>query len=374
MRVVHLAASSVSLARFVVPLLPRMESLGQVPILAPGKREGQGVAAHGRPVVPLGIDRGWRIPRGLVDATANTNALLQVQPDVVVVHTPAAALSARRSLEQLKGSGVHMVYVARGSLHESDSYVARTAWNALNPISWELWDGVITVSRNLEKAAHRSASTNRIARVSLSAAFPNVPTGVLTSGKDSFKPGARLRLGWVGRLDRDKRPGDMVQLVEALEEEFGLEVEVSLMGNATPGDRKPHIPSHPRIAMMGWVEHPCLTLGNCDLHIMTSLREGYALSPLEAAIVGTPTIAYANTGNRESVPEVGGQLVAPRDIHGLAVQIHQYSTSDLQHKIEKRIKVRELARNLMRDSDPAAEIVHFLKSVVNDTEGRGLKR
>jgi len=362
-RVVHLAASGVSLARFVVPLLPQMASLGQTPILASGKQDSLEFDSMGWLVVQLSLDRGWRIPRGLVHAAVNTERLLEVHPDVVVVHTPATAISARRSLEQLKASGVRMVYVSRGSLHESESYVTRTAWNALNPVLWKLWDGIITVSENLEESARRSAATRQIIKVSLSAASPNVPRHILASDRDSFEPGETLRLGWVGRFDRDKRPGDMVKLIETLEEEFGLEVDVSMMGKATPGDRRPHIPSHPRIAVMGWVDYPCLTLGNCDLHIMTSVREGYALSPLEAAIMGTPTIAYSNTGTRESVPEVGGQLVAPRDVFGLAAQVHHYSASKWHHKIEKRIEVRRLATDLMQESDPASEIVYFLDDI-----------
>lgn len=361
MRVLHLAASGVSLSRFVLPLLPRMTSLGHTPILATRKEDDLDLDFQGWPLVDLEINRGWQIPSGMLHAAQNTNKLLQVQPDVVVVHTPATALSARRSLQELKARGVTLIYVARGSLHESSSLSARIAWRFGDPMSWNLWDGVLTVSKSLERAALRHLPARPVTNVSLSAAAPNVPSEVLAPSADPFTPSEVPRLGWVGRFDRDKRPQDMVQLVKTLEHEFRIEVEVALIGAATKGDRASKIPSHPRVTELGWIEHPCLVLRNCDLNIMTSLREGYALSPLEAALVGTPTIAYRNSGTIDSVPEVGGELVAAKDVSGLAAHLHHYATSKLEYKLQKRATVRQLAINLMQDADPAAEMVDFIR-------------
>jgi glycosyltransferase involved in cell wall biosynthesis len=203
-------------------------------------------------------------------------------------------------------------------------------------------------------------------RVSLSAAQPNVPHVPSAFSPDGFTPAKRIRLGWVGRFDSDKHPEHMSELIEILERDFGIEAEGVMMGGHIDGDRRKNFRVHPRIEVLGWIDYPSSVLKKCDLNIMTSAREGYALGPLEAALVGTPTVAYRNSGTSESIPDVGGLLVTSRDIFGLASAIFQYANFSLERKLEWRRKVRRLGMDLAKTSDPAAEMCHFIESCATD--------
>jgi len=365
-QVIHVASTAVSLEKFVVPLLPAMDAMGLSSVLATSPHDLHRLNHLNWPVLDLGIGRGWEIPKGLLSAKSNTEVLLSNRPDAVVIHTPATALSARRSLQALSSQGVPLFYVARGSLHESDSVLTRLVWKALNPLNWRLWTGVMVVSKWLEAEARRGSPHRPMMRVSLSAAQPNVPHAPSSDSTEVFTPATKIRLGWVGRFDSDKHPEHMSELIEILERDFGIEAEGVMMGGHIDGDRRRNFRVHPRIEVLGWVDHPSSVLAKCDMNIMTSAREGYALGPLEAALVGTPTVAYRNSGTSESIPDVGGILVAARDVHGLASAVFQYANLSLERKQEWRSNVRGLGVSMAKTSDPAAEMCHFIRTCVTD--------
>jgi glycosyltransferase involved in cell wall biosynthesis len=279
------------------------------------------------------------------------NELLRVAPDVVHVHTPTTALSFFFVIRRLRRCGLRFIYTVRGDLSEGRNAVVRLLWSFADPLKWPVWEAIAVVNQALESRALRHNSSKI---VYLRGGGARLNVAAYKSGKHDV-PNARnrseIRLVWVGRFSRDKRLRDAVRLVRMLSSEFGQNALLTVVGGANEFDRQDvAVGNIERVTFTGWVENPISYVAESDLLISTSIREGFGLAPLEAAYVGTPTIAYSTQGTRESVNLVGGVLVPPRDLLEMAKRVVAWANFSEKEKVGLRIRTKSMLDNLCLDS------------------------
>lgn len=362
----HLSAASVTLERFVVPLLPRMRDLGMESFLVAGGGGVLDAQACGAPVVRTRIGRGRDMWKGWLSRESSMLDIQEWAPDVLFVHTPATALASWPVLRSLKSAGVRLIYVARGSFDESPSRTIKAAWSATDPMKWDMWDAFIVANGYLAQRAIELQPHAQVVHASLGAASPNTPAARPASVHlESWRARGHLNLGWVGRFDADKRPEDFVSLVERLNERHGVPARGVMIGSALPGDRRRSLEPSASVDLVGWQAKPWEHLALCDLNISTSIREGFGLTPIEAASVGTPSIAYVNHGMAESVPEVLGNLVPQGGQADMEKLVVEYSRRSDDEVSERRRSVCEAAWKRLSTVDPSAEFVHAARGALS---------
>jgi glycosyltransferase involved in cell wall biosynthesis len=291
--------------------------------------------------------------------------LSSICPTIIHIHTPAAAISLLPSLLKLKQQGIKTVYTARGGFDEGGKPVRKLIWHFADPLKWRIWDGVCVVNEHLLKIAQRNS--NRVsAKISLGAAIPNwEPTNQTESAERGLSEAVPLRLVWVGRLTEDKRLEDFIQLVNSLDVLLATGCVGEIIGASLDGDGKmPDQITAKTMIYHGWVDSPSNVVSHCDLLISTSVREGYGLAPIEAALVGTPTVAVANHGTRESVRLVGGRLVARNRPDQLLEVIREFAETPNDSKVANRIRVQKLAYSLVNNSSTRDEMDRFYFDVI----------
>jgi len=362
-RIIHIANLKLTLQRFVEPLSTNsinggFEHLHVHSDSSEGYLESALTLSFGRS--KLGIFIAW------IDARKNARILASGDPDIVHIHTPAAALALLPSLLKIKKTGAKIVYTARGSFDEGGGVARRALWNFLDPLKWRIWDGVCVTNDHLLKIAETIPQrVNR--KISVGAAMPNWDSKFQSdSCSMKYEYENPLRLVWVGRLAKDKRLQDFIKLVTELDESLSMGCTGEVIGASLEGDgNEIYVPPSENITFHGWVESPTKIILRCDALISTSIREGYGLAPLEAALVGTPTIAVANHGTRESVPRVGGLLVRPDRPFELFNAVRAFSETTPEWKFDNRARVQKLAMTLMAESNPKKEMIHFYREVAS---------
>ena len=359
-RIVHVASLNTTLMRFVVPIVQQPAQDCYEHVFASGDVPDAG----GRISTRLHISRTtWSILVSWLRFASNTRALTGLSPSGIHVHTPATAIALRPALSILRRRNVRLIYTSRGGFDEGGTWTRRALWSLLNPLRWSIWDGVCVTNERLLVEA-RAFGHKDARKISLGAALPNVPPRANLDQDSSADPEPKpLRLAWVGRLDRDKRFEDFVYVVRTLNRTLPRGCVGEVIGDSLPGDRPQHITSRPEVRFHGHVDVPAVIVANCELLISTSLREGYGLSPLEAALVGTPTIAIANHGTRESVPPVGGLLVEPGALDHMVDLARDIAELPATESSRLRQKVQVMAQSLLSRSDPAKEVLDLYRAV-----------
>ena len=359
-RIVQVASLYATLMRFVAPILRQTSHDGIEYVLVSGDTPH----TDGETSTRIHISRTTRslLVSWLLFA-ANTRKLANLGPSGIHVHTPATAIALRPALSTMRRRGVKLIYTSRGGFDEGGDWVRRTLWSLLNPLRWSMWDGVCVTNEHLLTEARRFGHSDA-RKISLGAALPNVETQMPPEG-DSFKAAnyGPFRLAWVGRLDRDKRFEDFLYVVKALDRTLPGGCVGEVIGSSMTGDQSRHVASHPQVRFHGQVDVPAAIVEKCDLLISTSVREGYGLGPLEAALVGTPTIAIANHGTRESVPPVGGLLVEPGELDQMVALAQDIAELSAVEFLRLRNQVQKKAQSLLDQSDPADEVLDVYRAV-----------
>jgi glycosyltransferase involved in cell wall biosynthesis len=158
---------------------------------------------------------------------------------------------------------------------------------------------------------------------------------VITNGValDYFTPLAEMRspdplLLYLGRLQRYKRVDLPLRALTRLRAQ-GMGVRLVIAGRGPDAARLERLAE--RLGVSRWVEfagfvseeHKRELFRSAWVHLLTSPKEGWGITNLEAAACATPTVASDAPGLRDSVqPGVSGELVPHGDVEALASSLH----------------------------------------------------
>ncbi len=182
----------------------------------------------------------------------------------------------------------------------------------------------------------------------------------------------RPTLLYLGRLKKYKRVDLVIEAVAALTRR-GTDVELLVVGE---GEERASLEAlardlgvSERVRMLGFVEEPrkLHALRQSWVHVLTSPKEGWGISNLEAAACATPSVASDAPGLRESVVHGRTGLLVPHgDVAALADAL---ATLLEDHELRARMgrQARAHAEGFSWDASAAA-VEAVLRRVV---EGRG---
>lgn len=136
-----------------------------------------------------------------------------------------------------------------------------------------------------------------------------VDEGLLTGGAVDKEPVPTLV--WVGRLSANKRPGHAVEAFRLLRRRVP-DARLWMVGDG-PLRASLERGTPDGVRFFGRVDQDTKhdLMARAHLLVATSVREGWGLIVSEAALVGTPAVAYDVPGLRDSVAAAGGWLCAP---------------------------------------------------------------
>ena len=355
LRILHLASEPLTLELFVHPLSKKFDEIG-VRFFFGSNGTGDSTGGQSGRSFDFLLPRGrlvwlaWFRNRQLISVVEQTGC------SVIHVHTPATAIALYPYLRKLGKAGKRLVYTARGGFYEGAQLSFRTLWKIFDPLRWEIWAAVGTVNTVLHESARSVDSMRPSILLDNGGAPPNATLYEFPGSGSSRGRGDFVSLGWVGRFSRDKKVEDFIDLIKTLNSRSSLRFRGVIMGSPTGTDRNfpKRIPTE--IKVLGWVESPQKHLRDLDLLVSTSIREGYGLTVLEAAMAGTPAICYSTSGTVQSLEASLSRLVRPGDVAGLADAVLSWVMLTEREKLDLRQNVLLLARrnfdadNLFRQS------------------------
>lgn len=187
-------------------------------------------------------------------------------------------------------------------------------------------------------------------------------------------PGERFgepTLVFVGRLNRYKRLDLVIRAVRALADR-GLGVRLLVAGAGAQRESLERLAERlgvaGRVDFLGFVteEKKVEILRKSWIHVLTSAKEGWGITNIEAAACGTPTVASDAPGLRESVvPERTGLLVRHGDVDGLVSALTDLLTRD-ERRARMSIEARRFAEGFSWDA-AADGVERVLERVVAQT-------
>jgi len=216
-------------------------------------------------------------------------------------------------------------------------------------ISYLLEIPIPTVFRGIPTiAVSRSTSEDLVKRGLKKSQITVIPNGIDYS---EFTPisfsdrYAQPTLLYLGRLKVYKRIDLILQALKKLNQ-IGINCRLLIAGD---GDCRHRLGAQAKklgvdsnVEFLGFVseEKKLEILRKSWIHVITSSKEGWGITNLEAAACGTPTVASDSPGLRDSViHERTGLLVPHGDTEALAMSIH-----DLLKDIQMRLKMGQECR------------------------------
>jgi glycosyltransferase involved in cell wall biosynthesis len=180
---------------------------------------------------------------------------------------------------------------------------------------------------------------------------------------------------YLGRLKRYKGVDLILRAVARLREE-GLPVRFLVVGK---GDAEEHLRGLHRtlglgkvVEFLGYVDEreKLSLLRRSWVHVLTSPKEGWGISIMEAAACGTPTVASHSPGLRDSVQDgETGRLVPHGDIGALAEAVRFLIENDAARQA-MGTKALSFARSFTWE-DSAQKTEEFLEARVAGNRSRG---
>ncbi len=320
--VIHVAAVEYTAVKLLLPQLRALARRGYDARLAcaPDGSAFDARLAEFRPI-PLTFPRSVR-PVRMARATGDLARLMsRLRPEIVHLHTPAAALPARVLPRSLVPSGTRVVYTVHGFAHVWDDPGPRDrVLEAVERILAPRTDMLLFQAlEDLNRARERGYRTRL--RYLGNGVEPRWFTVPPKAGRS--RP---FELLHVGRLIREK---GMLDLFDALAQV--PDVRLTLAGSQLFTDRdgvEEELRERAgrgtlagRVRFLGMVEKAELerAVAGADMLVLPSYREGVPRSLIEGFAAGTPAIATDVRGCRELVEDgVTGFLVPPHDPPALA--------------------------------------------------------
>ena len=245
---------------------------------------------------------------------ATPRAIAAVRPDIVWSHslqfqtTPVAALSARRAhvpfvvtahIGDLRGVPGPMGLAAR--IHEA------------------------TIGRAILRLSTRALAVSGAVAAHLRSIEPGLAVDVVPNGVDldrftagDRRPGDRLRVGFLGRLVRNKGPEVALRAVAAVVR-GGMDASISFAGDGPERADLERLASElgirDRVRLEGFRPDPETWLRGIDVLVRPSVTEGMPLGVLEAMAAGVPVVASDVPGNASIVRDGETGILVPIGDH-----------------------------------------------------------
>lgn len=367
LRILHLASEPLTLELFVHPFDKKFDEIG-VRFLYGSSRSRKSTVGESGLSFDFFLPRGRSVWLAWFRNKKIVSVVEQTGCSVIHVHTPATAIALYPHLRKLSKAGKRLVYTARGGFYEGVGLSLRTLWKIFDPLQWKIWAAVGTINSVLHESARNVDPMRPTIRLDNGGAPPNATLYESSGSGSDLGRGGSVALGWVGRFARDKKVEDFIELIELLNSGSSRRFRGVIMGSSTGIDRSFPKGIPPQINVLGWVESPQKQLRKVDLLISTSIREGYGLTVLEAAMAGTPAICYSTSGTVQSLESSLSRLVNPGDVAGLADAVLRWVSLTEREKQDLRQNVLLLARQTF-DADTLFRQTSLLYSSAISAEG-----
>jgi lipopolysaccharide/colanic/teichoic acid biosynthesis glycosyltransferase len=278
--------------------------------------------------------------RDLIAVWRISKILRRLKPQIVHAHTPKAGLLAMIAARTC-GVPVRIFHV-HGLPHSTATGVRRRLLKWSTKIACALATRVLCVSFSIRDAA--------IAESLVPAGKIAVPANGSINGIDAlgvFNPdslagGTRERvrarlgiapesrvIGFVGRAVNDKGLRELAQAWRRIREEFP-DLHWIIVGAEEPHDPLPAeaadvLRNDSRVHVTGWRHDLPQFYSAMDVMVLPSYREGFPVTPLEAAAMRVPVAATRIAGCVEAIEDGHtGTLIPPRDPAEIARAVRAY--------------------------------------------------
>lgn len=283
-------------------------------------------------IVPL--TRDWRWASDLRALAILWRLMRRHRFDVVHTSTPKAGLIGNLAARASRSPRV--VHTLRGLPYETLTGLRRTITKGAVRVTIATADIVIAISGSIaDMAATTGAMTTESAVVLGAGSSNGLDTDRYRAATLHDRAAARQDLGlsedefavlYVGRICRDKGFEEFVTVSERLHEKHP-DVRCLVVGPVEEPDLVDRLVPSARgvpIEMAGLVDDLWRYYAAADVLLFPSYREGFGNAILEAAAVGTTTVAYRATGVVDAVVDgVTGLLVDPHDVDALAAAVEE---------------------------------------------------
>lgn len=269
-------------------------------------------------------DSGSRVGNTWRLALAVSKLVRRLEPDVVHIHSTFAGAALRPWLA-LRRCRARIVYCPHGWAFDRDSReLVKRCVRAVERALARLCDTIVCISEHEVTAGRASGIASEkllLVRNGVSREAPSA-TGAHASPQPQW-PAGKLRLLFVGRLDRQKGIDVLCSALPKLRDTaFACIIGAPTLGDfATP-------PAADNSLMLGWMPGPDIEpyYRSADLLVVPSRWEGFGLVAAEAMRAGLPVIA-SNVGGLAEVVADGetGLLFTPGDDDALANAIRSLS-------------------------------------------------
>lgn len=322
--ILHVAAVPFTARKLLLPQLQYLAESGYQVRLACAPEAG-GWGQDLLPFDPVSLAFPRRVQAlPLLKALASLPGILrQVRPDIVHLHSPAAALPARLLPRAALPTGLRVAYTVHGFAHQWDGAGLRdrllgAVEQALAPRA----DVMLFQSREDYDQACAHAFRTRLR--------------LLGNGVEDIwysiappAPPARLTVLYVGRLVREKGVVDLLAALGGVPQ-----VRLLIAGAALDSDRdsveqevrerirRPALAG--RVEMLGMLPRSELlgVVARADVLALPSYREGVPRSVIEALAAGRPALVTDIRGCRELVQNgVNGLVVSPGDVAAMTAAL-----------------------------------------------------
>lgn len=310
-----------------------------------------------------------RIGRSIRMTARVVQQVLAWQPEIVHLHSTFAGLV--RPVLMALPHPAKVVYCAHGWAFDRESgrvlqRAIEVAERALSPLA----DAVVSISRHDDRrAASIGIAADRCWLVANGIAdLPRVqePSVQEVAATDAMWPKDRLRVLFVGRLDRQKG----VDILYDTMRKLGDRAHAIVVGEAVVGRcRNGSAPAN--VQLVGWLNRQRLVdlYASADVLVAPSRWEGFSLVAVEAMRSGLPVVASRVGGLQDVVADgISGRLVNCGDVDELVHVLSGLSKPKLREmgrlgrqRFLDRFQVRRLVdeldclyRQLLADSAPQA--------------------
>lgn len=344
--VIHVAAVEYTATKLLLPQLRELSLRGYDTRLACAA-DGQAFDARLDPYRPIALafPRSVR-PVRMARATRDLARLMgRLRPEIVHLHTPAAALPARLLPRSAVPTGTRVVYTVHGFAHVWDDPGTRD--RALETVERFLASRTDMLLFQSQEDLARSRERGYRSRLRYLGNGVEPRWFTITPKEWPSRP---LELLYVGRLIREK---GLLDLFDALA--LVPDVRLTVAGSQLPTDRDGveeelrvragHSELAGRVRFLGMVEKAELerVVAAADVLVLPSYREGVPRSLIEGFATGTPAIATDVRGCRELVEDgVTGFLVPPHDPPALAGALRRAAelNDDDYRALSRRVAAR----------------------------------